>query len=215
MKTCIKCLKELPIENFYIRNKKTNLRRTTCKDCMYEESKQYKELHKEKISQQLKDYNITNADKLREYRVEYNAKNKERVAIVKREYYDKNIEDRSNYNAEYYQQNREKIIKQSLAYSKTEKGIASKKNVSNRRRLIKRDGSVDTNMILEMKNKNNRCYWCDNKLIDNNYHLDHYIPLSKGGKHTIENIVISCPSCNIRKSNKDPYKFALSVGKLL
>lgn len=29
--------------------------------------------------------------------------------------------------------------------------------------------------------------------------LDHYVPLSKGGKHESENIVAACDSCNLRK----------------
>lgn len=215
MKTCKKCLKELPLENFYIKNKKTNLRRTTCKACMYEESKQYKQLNKEKISQQLKDYRIKNINKLTEYLKKYNIENKDKMAEVKKKYYNDNIEKITEYNANYYQKNKKTINKKAILYTKTEKGIISKKNTSNKRRLIKKNGNIDTVALLEMKNKSNKCYWCNCKILNNNYHLDHYIPLSKGGSHTIDNIVISCPSCNLRKSNKDPYQFALSVGKLL
>jgi 5-methylcytosine-specific restriction endonuclease McrA len=32
--------------------------------------------------------------------------------------------------------------------------------------------------------------------------IDHVMPLSKGGKHEISNLVIACLPCNIRKSNK-------------
>lgn len=215
MKTCKKCLKDMPLENFYIRNVKTNLRRTVCKTCMYEDSKKYKELNKEKTIQQQKDYRIKNKDRLSSYIKNYNIKNKDRLSEVKRKYYDKNIDIISQYNYDYYKKNKEDIIKKVILYTKTEKGIISKKNTSNKRRLIKKNGNIDTVALLEMKNKSNNCYWCDCKILNNNYHLDHYIPLSKGGSHTIDNIVISCPSCNLRKSNKDPYQFALSVGKLL
>ena len=44
------------------------------------------------------------------------------------------------------------------------------------------------------------------------YHVDHVIPLSKGGSDGRENIVISCPSCNMSKKDKMPEVFA---GRLL
>lgn len=57
------------------------------------------------------------------------------------------------------------------------------------------------------------CHWCGKKCAKS-YHIDHYVPLSKGGKHEISNLVIACPKCNIRKNAKDPYEFAASVGRL-
>lgn len=32
-------------------------------------------------------------------------------------------------------------------------------------------------------------------------HLDHYIPASKGGETSVENIVLACPDCNLDKSD--------------
>lgn len=34
-------------------------------------------------------------------------------------------------------------------------------------------------------------------------HLDHVIPFSRGGKTTIENLVVSCRSCNASKKDRD------------
>jgi len=47
------------------------------------------------------------------------------------------------------------------------------------------------------------CWHCSNHVYDS-YHMDHLIPLSRGGSNTPDNIVISCPSCNARKWNKMP-----------
>lgn len=57
------------------------------------------------------------------------------------------------------------------------------------------------------------CYWCGLPC-KQKYHIDHYQPLSKGGKHRISNLVIACPTCNLRKSSKDPLEFAASIGRL-
>lgn len=53
------------------------------------------------------------------------------------------------------------------------------------------------------KVKKNRCYWC-NKDLKGGYHLDHVVPLDKGGRHIVSNIVASCPHCNLSKGAKMP-----------
>ncbi len=47
------------------------------------------------------------------------------------------------------------------------------------------------------------CFWCRSAFPSRLVHLDHIIPISKGGLHTIENICSSCPRCNVRKHAKD------------
>ena len=143
-------------------------------------------------------YIIENKEIKSIYNINYRKENKLKL----KEYREKNKEKIREYKREYQREHR-----------KTEKGKISYKNSKHRRRSSIKDGNININDILQLSK--NSCYWCDCKILNNNYHLDHYISLSKGGIHTIDNIVISCPSCNLRKSNKDPYQFALSVGKLL
>lgn len=47
-----------------------------------------------------------------------------------------------------------------------------------------------------------RCRYCGEQC--ENIHLDHVLPWSRGGCHTTSNIVVSCPTCNLRKSAKTP-----------
>lgn len=46
------------------------------------------------------------------------------------------------------------------------------------------------------------CFWCLEQFKPEKCHSDHIIPLSKGGSHAIENLCISCQSCNSHKSAK-------------
>lgn len=49
------------------------------------------------------------------------------------------------------------------------------------------------------------CWWCGEKL--NKWHVDHVIPLARGGSNAPENIVISCPTCNMTRKDKLPHEW--------
>ncbi len=88
-----------------------------------------------------------------------------------------------------------------------------KQAYKHRRRCVEREGSSTADIEKWVISQRKVCYWCG---VDckKNYHIDHYNPLSKGGRHEIENMVIACPPCNLRKSAKDPYEFAAESGRL-
>lgn len=46
------------------------------------------------------------------------------------------------------------------------------------------------------------CHICKLAVDPKNWHLDHVIPLSRGGHHTYSNVAVSHPKCNLSKSNK-------------
>jgi hypothetical protein len=77
-------------------------------------------------------------------------------------------------------------------------GIASVQN--NRSRRLNAGGTITRDEWLAVCEKyNNKCAICHQELP---LTMDHIIPLSKGGTHTINNIQPLCKSCNSRKSNK-------------
>lgn len=59
-----------------------------------------------------------------------------------------------------------------------------------------------------------KCAIC-RKGIKKHYHVDHIIPLARGGEHAPHNIQLCCPTCNVRKSAKDPIEYMQSIGRLL
>lgn len=116
------------------------------------------------------------------------------------------------YHRRYQSENRERINELSRIRNKTEKGRAEK--TANR---ISRRGSgkITKSEIEHIKRTSSmKCYWCGANCEDD-YHLDHYIPVAKGGKTNVDNMVLSCSLCNQHKSAKDPISFANSIGKLL
>jgi 5-methylcytosine-specific restriction endonuclease McrA len=52
------------------------------------------------------------------------------------------------------------------------------------------------------------CHYCGNFLYSNMpYHIEHKIPITRGGTNYIENIAISCPDCNRHKHDKTEEEF--------
>jgi 5-methylcytosine-specific restriction endonuclease McrA len=53
-----------------------------------------------------------------------------------------------------------------------------------------------------MKLTNFKCFYCDCGLTKKTRTIDHIIPLSKGGRHCVDNLVPCCKHCNSSKHNK-------------
>jgi len=49
-------------------------------------------------------------------------------------------------------------------------------------------------------------------ILGGDYHVDHRVPIARGGSNGPENLVIACPDCNRRKNAQMPHEFA---GRLL
>ena len=63
---------------------------------------------------------------------------------------------------------------------------------------------------LRLAKQGSRCHYCGEPLERfgrNKFHVDHFIPLSRGGQNSMNNIVCTCPSCNRAKGNKMPWEY--------
>ena len=117
----------------------------------------------------------------------------------KREEYGK--EYIKNYNKEYYQKHKEHIKTRSLKYKK-QNPIEARIRDNNRRCKNTCFHSLSAKDIRALFIKQgNECVYCETKLtIDSDWNIDHIIPIAKGGENHIDNIQITCASCNKKKS---------------
>ena len=210
-KTCTKCGQKKDLNMFYKHSGFSLGRKSQCKEC----EKQYYYLNKENKLNQAKLHYIQNKEKIKEYQQSYNKINKDIVSAKRKEYYNKNQKELLEYQKIYRKEKHLEISKQRAEYRKTYIGKLNEINNRNRRRTAEKNGDVTTEQLKELYRNTKFCYWCNNKLIKNDTHLDHYQPISKGGLHTISNLVLSCSKCNLSKGSKDPLEFAQEKGKLL
>lgn len=81
---------------------------------------------------------------------------------------------------------------------------------SNRRRIARKyqaTGSHTAEEVLALGDSQDwLCAYCEKPLV-REFHVDHMVPLSRGGSDGWDNLAITCPTCNLRKSNKTVEEF--------
>jgi len=197
---------------------KINVKRWACYECSRIIKKKYRDNNKDKIREQKKESYKRNFKTIALKAKQRYPEIKEERQIYLKEYYQKNKQKLISKASIYFQDNIEKVKAYKRKWNKTESGILSSKNSkANRRSLEKRLGVLKKSELTNLLQQEHDCYWCGKKIdktLSSSYHFDHYVPLSKGGANTIDNIKLSCAKCNLTKSAKSPYVFAIEKGKL-
>lgn len=96
-------------------------------------------------------------------------------------------------------------------YYSSEKSKAKKLARSMRRRVLKKSADLEykiTYLVVErIKEKyGNKCAYCGNDC-SVKFHIDHKLPLARGGGNQFDNLALSCPTCNYRKNDKTDIEF--------
>lgn len=81
------------------------------------------------------------------------------------------------------------------------------------RRALKKgsSGSYAVADIQQMyKDQGGLCAYCE-CCLDGRYHIEHMVPLSRGGSNDALNIALTCPECNVRKGDKTVEEFFAAV----
>lgn len=143
----------------------------------------------------LVDYQKKNFDKLKAYNSDYRADRKD---IIRQKDRDRATKSRPYRTADIKRWCVENIDR-----------VRKSKRASEHRRRAKKfevPGSHKPMDVIAIKEKQgNLCFYCSVSL--GAYHVDHFIPLSRGGPNGRENLVISCARCNLSKHSKMPWEW--------
>jgi len=106
------------------------------------------------------------------------------------------------------EKNREQQRTRDRERSKSDAGRAQNRVKSAKRRATKLNNGVYELSRRDMQRLMNAesCYLCGCNLTGER-HIDHIIPLSRGGRHSIGNLAAACPTCNMRKHTLTPVEF--------
>jgi 5-methylcytosine-specific restriction endonuclease McrA len=232
IKRCTKCGRQLPATREYFPVQTTGLYglRSQCKACCVAYSKQRRTRHDVREREAAYDKRrmtdpvvrkMRKASASRHYQ-EHRDKRRERYAndpefkardvercreyrasdqgkAVTASYRSQNIDKRRSYAREYAAGRRQ-----------TEDGrISLRANAAIRRaRKLRAGGSFTSSDIEAIRTaQGNHCYLCGKTL--KKYHIDHFIPLSKGGTNDPGNLRLACPKCNQSKSDKHPFELGV------
>lgn len=152
----------------------------------------------------------------------YREKHRESLKVSKHEYYEKVKNNpefeaksrayreaksalKSEYDRQYRLKDPQKTIERSRKWrvANPDKRRAIVLSYTSRRRSWVSGGASTGELRGWIDASPKVCAYCDMDC-SMAFHVDHYFPLSKGGKHEIENLRIACPTCNLKKNAKLP-----------
>jgi len=214
-------------ENKEIISKKAKIYRQNNKEKIAEQNRIYRENNKEKIAKQKADYRKEHRKESIKRSKDYYEANKDACLETSRSYRKNNKEELKQYFKEYTEKNKEKIGKRQREYSKAnkekirertrkwvknnpEKTRASTRKANHVRRARLKHATIeDFNPSEVFKRDGYVCQLCGCKTslrYKSQYHpkrteLDHIIPISLGGEHSLRNTQCACHRCNIEKNN--------------
>ncbi len=123
--------------------------------------------------------------------------------------YEKNLEYNRNYQKEWYSKDPDYFAKKNKKFAQTPKGKLCVNTASAKRRARKKNAEGSFNKE-DIKNlyvtQGGCCYYCRVEIKDK-YHIEHMLPLSRGGSNWIDNICLACAPCNFKKRTKTAEEF--------
>ena len=209
MKRCVRCREVLPAERYSPCKATRDRLRPYCKACACAEAKDYRAANPEKVKAQqvalrpykagwVRDWRRVNPDAGRAQYAKYRAANPERVREAAQRFYVKHgdrIRAASRERMrEYYRLHPEVVIRNSMA--------------QRTKRRTHELSFIDGQFLRTLfQAQGGRCLYCSERIGKGGhaFHVDHFIPLSRGGDNDRTNLCLACQPCNSSKYNKMPW----------
>jgi len=164
----------------------------------------------------LKAYRSKNAVRLAAQQKDHYIKNRARVVARIGKWQSENPEKMKAYRAKSAPKDRERTKKWMLLnpercmqnhkryYSQNKDGFLKRNYI---RRVRVRNQCIDLRGIKKFMQIQKAkafcvCYYCKKQVPGSEIHFDHMVPIVNGGPHSVANLCVSCPTCNLSKGKK-------------
>lgn len=196
-KACTKCGQIKVVTDFYKSSRSKSGFAARCKECAKEASiqskskkpeyylnyqKQWRNQNRKRLNMQAQDYYWQNPELYKARSKNWSNLNKDKVAIK---------------NAIYRSSNRDYLIALMREWRKANPDKAVYYNTLRRTRMNNNGIYLVTTKDLS-KLMSKPCFYCGGKA----EHLDHVVPIARGGRHSIGNLLPACRQCNQSKGAK-------------
>lgn len=142
-----------------------------------------------------------------EKRAEYTATHTEQIADTKRNWRRNNPDKVKKHKSDSQKRNRASAnARVKRHYQKYPERALEHVHARRARKLSNGGRYTAADIDLQLRSQRGLCWWCNAPLIGG-YHIDHRIPLSRGGSNNPENLCLTCPTCNLSKNNKLPHEW--------
>ena len=159
--------------------------------------KAYRQAHKAELLTHQKAYKQTHKTEIAANRQVH----KVEIAAYNKVYYQAHKAELATYKKAYKQTHKTEIAARDKAYSQAHPNKMIDKWA--RRRALKRGVTIEkVSRAVVYERDSGRCHLCGRKVNPKRWHLDHLIPLARGGEHSYLNVAVACPKCNMHKGVK-------------
>ena len=203
---------------------------TRCKECKSKTDSEYRnrpEVHERKLASDTVYRNHPdNQEQIKAYRRLPQVREKNRTYLKSRYEQDSEFREQTLAQNRAYQQRPEYKEQRRTKYH-TVPEYHDQVHIQGLTRLARKKSVAGTYTVdqirAQLKRQKHRCYYCATKLEKRHghyvYHIDHTFPLSRVAGtdipgNDISYLVLTCPTCNLKKGNKFPWEFP-EGGKLL
>ena len=197
-KVCAHCKVKKPLSGYHVSRATKDGLVYICKECAIEEAGKWA---------------AENVERANETKRRWAAENPEKAREASRKYYRNNIESRLEYFRELYKNNREVMLARGKLWRQANPDIVRAQGERRRAREANVFSGPKPTIEELLAMQNGKCAYCRTTSPEQ-WHMDHVIPISKGGPDTADNVVAACASCNTSKQNQDVDKWMRIKGYL-
>ena len=161
-------------------------------------------------------YHKNNKEAVRGYKARYRRKHADKVKAYNSQWKKENRDRVYRQRAEAYRRNPEKHRKLARDWAAANPEYRRVQGRLKRARAAAASGSHTAGDVAEIiQLQKNKCAYCGVRLGQTIRHVDHIVPLARGGTNDRRNLQVLCQPCNNSKHAKDPIVFARQLGRLL